>query len=275
VESDGIFIKIDQVRELRERVRFRPFEGRRRVVIMKEAHKLREEAANSLLKVLEEPPGQNVFILVTLEPQMLLPTVVSRCCHVRFQPLDRGIVSDYLQSAVGLDPARAEAVARLSGGSLDRARRLGEEGRAADWKRVIETLEALDNMPVFEMFSLTARYTASKEEQEEDGRGRKREELEEELECIKLWVRDIILFRLAGDSQPAFDLGDKTRAAAAAASVESLFALYREVEEAMSSLRLNAGLRLVIERVYLAVKDCLYGKGRWDSLSKRRQGIPL
>ena len=263
VQSDGVFIKIDQVRELRERLRFRPFEGKRRVVIIQDAQKLKEEAGNALLKVLEEPPGQNVFVLLVLEPQMLLPTVVSRCCHVRFQPLDQGIVSDYLESAMGLDSGRAGEVARLSGGSLERARQLGEEGRAANWKRIVENLERLDNLPVFELFSLTAQWA------------RTREELEEDLECIKLWVRDIILFRLAGDYPLVFGLGEKTREAARSIPAESLFVLYNEIEQAMSSLRLNANLQLTIERVCLAVKDCLYGNGSWDSLSKRRQSISL
>jgi DNA polymerase-3 subunit delta' len=78
-------IKIDQVREVIERAGYRPFEGRRRVVIIDEADAMQAPAQNALLKVLEEPPPSTAFILVTGRPDMLLPTVQSRCQRLRFQ----------------------------------------------------------------------------------------------------------------------------------------------------------------------------------------------
>jgi len=77
-------IKIDQVREIVDRAAYRPFEGRRRVVIVDEADALVPAAQNALLKTLEEPPPSSVFILVTSRPDMLLPTVRSRCIRLWF-----------------------------------------------------------------------------------------------------------------------------------------------------------------------------------------------
>jgi DNA polymerase-3 subunit delta' len=77
-------IKIDQVRDIVDRASFRPFEGRRRVVIFDEADALMAPAQNALLKTLEEPPSLSVFILVTARPDMLLPTVRSRCIRLWF-----------------------------------------------------------------------------------------------------------------------------------------------------------------------------------------------
>ena len=77
-------IKIDQVRDIVDRASFRPFEGRRRVVIIDEADALMAPAQNALLKTLEEPPSQSVFILVTARPDLLLPTVRSRCIRLWF-----------------------------------------------------------------------------------------------------------------------------------------------------------------------------------------------
>ena len=77
-------IKVDQVREAIERAAYRPFEGRRRVVIIDEADALMIEAQNALLKTLEEPPPASVFVLVTSRPDVLLPTVRSRCQRLRF-----------------------------------------------------------------------------------------------------------------------------------------------------------------------------------------------
>src|SRR3989442_1857183 len=80
-------IKIDQVRDVVERANYRPFEGRRRVVIVDEADALVVPAQNALLKTLEEPPPSSMFILVTARPDVLLPTVRSRCPQLRFRPL--------------------------------------------------------------------------------------------------------------------------------------------------------------------------------------------
>jgi DNA polymerase-3 subunit delta' len=77
-------IKIDQIREVVERSAYRPFEGRRRVVVVDEADALMAPAQNALLKTLEEPPSLSVFILVTTRPDMLLPTVRSRCIRLLF-----------------------------------------------------------------------------------------------------------------------------------------------------------------------------------------------
>ena len=94
--GDSGAIKVDQVREAIERAAYRPFEGRRRVVIVDEADALLPEAQNALLKTLEEPPPASVFVLVTARPDVLLPTVRSRCQRLRFGPLRQADVADVL-----------------------------------------------------------------------------------------------------------------------------------------------------------------------------------
>src|SRR6266446_4871037 len=85
--GDSGAIKIDQVRDIVDRAAYRPFEGRRRAVIIDEADALMPAAQNALLKTLEEPPPSSVFMLVTSRPDMLLATVQSRCPRLRFRPL--------------------------------------------------------------------------------------------------------------------------------------------------------------------------------------------
>ena len=83
-------IKIDQIRDAIERSAYRPFEGRRRVVIIDEADAVVSEAQNALLKTLEEPPPASIFVLVTSRPDTLLITVRSRCQRLRFGRLAPG-----------------------------------------------------------------------------------------------------------------------------------------------------------------------------------------
>jgi DNA polymerase-3 subunit delta' len=82
--GDSGAIKIEQVRDIVDRTAYRPFEGRRRVVIVDDAHTVMPAAQNALLKTLEEPPSSSMFILVTSLPDLLLPTVRSRLIRLSF-----------------------------------------------------------------------------------------------------------------------------------------------------------------------------------------------
>jgi DNA polymerase-3 subunit delta' len=88
--GDSGSIKIEPIRDVIISAGYRPFEGRRRVVIINDADAMASSPQNALLKILEEPPPSSVFILVTERPDMLLPTVQSRCQRVRFQLVEQG-----------------------------------------------------------------------------------------------------------------------------------------------------------------------------------------
>src|SRR4051812_15277812 len=118
--GDSGAIKIDQVRDVVDRAQYRPFEGRRRVVVIDEADALVQPAQNALLKTLEEPTPSSVFILVTARPDMLLPTVLSRCPQLRFRPLSITDIATALM-ARGRTEAEARAVAATADGSLGQA----------------------------------------------------------------------------------------------------------------------------------------------------------
>jgi DNA polymerase III subunit delta' len=126
--EDGGPIKIDQVRDAVAHTAFRPFEGRTRVVIVDQADLLNEAAQNALLKPLEEPPARNVFVLVASRPHLLLTTVRSRCCILRFGPISAGDIAAALVSRHGCAEDAARKAAALAGGSLARARELSGGG---------------------------------------------------------------------------------------------------------------------------------------------------
>jgi DNA polymerase-3 subunit delta' len=123
-------IKIDVVRDVLSRTGFRPFEGRRRVVIIRDADALEHAAQNALLKSLEEPPPATVFILTTAVPASLLPTVLSRCMRLRFGRLSERDVETVLAGDFEFSPADARAAAALAGGSVEQALELGSTNLA-------------------------------------------------------------------------------------------------------------------------------------------------
>jgi DNA polymerase III subunit delta' len=261
VTSDGAYIKIDQVRSLKQRAAFRPFEGKWRVVIIEDAQNLREEAGNALLKLLEEPPRQNLFILTALEPQMLLPTVVSRCCHIRLQPLEQASIAHHLTTSIGLHPLRAQTIAALAQGSLDRARLLAQPDRMAHLNEILGNVSKLSELPMVDFFPFAAQWA------------KESEDLEQDLECIKLWVRDLVLSRSLADHTPMLQAEGGTMKDFEKASVESLMSLFFEIEKAHLHLRQNANKQLTLEGVCLAIKENLYGESRWYSISQGREDL--
>ena len=114
-------IKVDPVRAAIERSAYRPFEGRRRVVIVDEADAMDAPAQDPLLKTLEEPPSASTFVLVSSRPDLLLPTIRSRCQRVRFGPLGPADIALILRRDHGFSERDAHAVAASAEGSVARA----------------------------------------------------------------------------------------------------------------------------------------------------------
>lgn len=121
-------IRIDSIREIERFLRYRPLEAPYRVVLILEADKLNLEAGNALLKSLEEPPLYALFLLLTERASQILPTILSRTQIVRFIPLPREIIKNYLMVWRGFEEAVAETLAELSLGSLGRALEIADSG---------------------------------------------------------------------------------------------------------------------------------------------------
>ncbi len=127
IEGGNLSIGIHDVRALIKQLAYAPVEGARRVIILREAERMTTEAQNALLKSLEEPPAHTIFVLTTNQPEILLPTVRSRCQRVNFSPLGQEAIASYLQR-FHLDAQNTTSPAALARGSLKRAIRIAEEG---------------------------------------------------------------------------------------------------------------------------------------------------
>jgi DNA polymerase-3 subunit gamma/tau len=126
---------IDQIRELREMVRYAPAASRRKVVILDEAHMLTGEASNALLKTLEEPPDRVIFVMATTQPEDLADTIRSRSQHFHFRALTFAEIAGRLEEIARKEDLKIEAgamavIARMAEGSLRDALSLLEQARA-------------------------------------------------------------------------------------------------------------------------------------------------
>jgi DNA polymerase-3 subunit delta' len=220
VEPLGDMIRIDTIRELHHDLHLRPFEAKRRVYLLLGAHLLNDDAADSLLKDLEEPPSYATIVLVADEIGPLPETIRSRCQLVPFRRLSQRAVRAWLdENAAGLGEEEATAVARVAAGRLDRARRLIDpavrERRAAliaaargpyldpafqpaDAARAL--LDAVDlsgktaraaEEDAVEQLDLSEKDAEQRVKRVQ--RGAEREELLAQLEELEAWYRDLLV----------------------------------------------------------------------------------
>lgn len=249
-------ITIDQIRELAARAALRTYEGKTKVFILDPADLMQEPAANALLKTLEEPAGASLFILVTAAASALLPTVLSRCQGVRFDPLAEGSLREIL-ARHDRAPEEAAAAAALAGGSAARALNVNvEEARAARDRIVREVWGALDSL------------VAVLECAEELGRDRSR--LEAGLGILLSFSRDLAAARLGGGGVPLVHADRRTEVAdrAAGCSMDAILAVYAAQEEALRDVGRNASPRFTAERMLLRMRRAM-GGGQGDSHASR------
>ncbi len=121
IEPDGAVIKIDQIRNIKDQLKYPPLVGKHRTIIIDYSEKMNPNAANAALKILEEPPAGNHFFLITSTPNQLLPTIVSRCQTIAFSPLTPSEIEGYLTADGNLSGKEASLAATMSEGSIGRA----------------------------------------------------------------------------------------------------------------------------------------------------------
>jgi len=142
IEEDATVITVDQVRELISYLSLRPHTSSRRVVILTPAEAMNINAANSLLKVLEEPPADSVLILVSHQPQLLSATIRSRCARFEFRPPSLSVAEDWLQKEGVKRDVIPDLLAAASGAPL-RAAELSQMGFNNAQKMMVADLQAL------------------------------------------------------------------------------------------------------------------------------------
>jgi len=183
VEPEGASIKIKQIRELKHALSFPPFEAAYRIIMIADVHTMRREAANSLLKIIEEPPPGNQLILTGDEAGEILPTIISRCQIIPFTGLDREVVAERLGSS-GIDRDAAAALAAITDGSLGRAAMLADSELLLTRRLIIDKLmemEQADRAAAVTVFGLAEQAAALADR------------LPDLLDLLKLWFRDLIM----------------------------------------------------------------------------------
>jgi DNA polymerase-3 subunit delta' len=156
-------ISIDQLREIQRELHLRPYEATRKACIMEPAERMSVNAANSLLKTLEEPPGNAIIILLSENADMLLPTIRSRCQLIRFSPLSPENIRHLLEKN-GVEQAIAGLRSSLSEGSMQRAIELDDSRISMRRDALIHHLELLDLGRIKSIFESSEELSGNRDE---------------------------------------------------------------------------------------------------------------
>ena len=291
LEPLGEMIRIDEVRALRHDLHMRPFEADRRVYLVLDADRMNEDAADALLKDLEEPPPYAVIVLVASELGPLPPTILSRCQLVPFRRLSEQAVREWIAAQA---PDRSEeevrVLARASGGRLDRARRLLDTDAAARRDALIATARSVyldPNDAPGTAAAVLLDAAAAKGEEARDGeqalvdtldlpvrdaeqrvrraqRGAERDELLAGLEGLEAWYRDLVVMAAGAEGAVVHadrldELGEDVAAGASAGAVDASEAV-RETWRALEEFNLNPSLAL--EAMFVRIRRALRSAGR-------------
>ncbi len=245
IQPDGTFIKIEQIRNLITELAFQPFEGRYHVAILDPAEQMQAQAANSILKTLEEPASPSILILVTSNPYALLGTILSRSRLLTFGALPPDVIARYLEHKCGQTPEEARTAALFSNGSMSAAETFDAATYPATRAGALLFVQLLLRRSSFAAASaLIADF----------GRDKGPERFTLWLDSVALLLQDVYFARLAPHRIGQVDLRADLEKLAAEVSPGTVAAAVREIRLFRSTLsRTKVNKQLALESLFLSL----------------------
>ena len=241
LEASGGSIKIDQIRELQNEVARSAFEAPWKVYILRNMEQATLEAANCLLKTLEEPPQRVVLILTAARPNMLLPTIISRCQVLSLRPLPLSLISRVLVDRWQVRPDQADLLARLSEGRIGWA-----IAASQDQSILARRAEAMADLHK----ALTARRVERLEYAA--ALGTQRDDALYALDLWRVWWRDLLLTKLGTEDKAVnSDFLDDLRQWAKLFTIQQIRDFLGRLIVAARRVEQDANVRLVLESLFL------------------------
>ncbi len=234
-------ISIDRVRDMQHDASLPPFEGKYKVFIIDGAEQLSNEAANCLLKTLEEPAEKVMYVLLTTNEQLLPLTVVSRCQKLELLPIAPENMDKVLRERWQIEPSRARLLSRLSHGCLGWAVATSQDDSVLNERKAkLETISGVLNSGITERFvyadQLATRFSQN------------RQSVQDEMELWLDWWRDLLLVKVdSADKITNVDYAKEISRMAEYYTLQEIRLFIKKLQEAIIQLKLNASPRLVLE----------------------------
>jgi DNA polymerase-3 subunit delta' len=234
---EGNVIRLNAIKDLRRQMKFRPFEGGRRVFIIVDADKMNSAAANSFLKTLEEPSPSNILLLISSNPYLLPATILSRCQQLRFNPIQVDTAALFLEKKLSINTESAYLLASSSGGSIGKALEMSENSYLTFRNEVIESVSAFNTKDPLKFLSLV------------DNFGKDEKDILGMLEILRSWYRDMLVYKETGETKSLThrDRIEIIRDFAGKMSGLNILKSIKTVNRAYSAIEQNASKPLMLE----------------------------
>ncbi len=231
-------ISIDQLREMQRELALRPYEAPRKCCIMEPAERMSVNAANSLLKTLEEPPGNAIIILLTENADMLLPTIRSRCQLVRFAPLSPEHVKRLLEQN-GMESSAAAMLAQMADGSMQRAQELDNESLTERQGLLLKHLNSMSLEHIATVFNASEELSGN------------REETLETLDMLLSLARDLIHLTAGCRDIINTAIRPALESMASNLNLDRAIKLAEYIIETRRSVQRNANVKLALDHLFV------------------------
>jgi len=222
----------------------KPYASNRKVYIIPEAHLLREDAQNALLKTIEEPPEYVVVILLTNNVNSLLPTILSRCVELNFKPIRKDKIEKYLMDNCGMPDYAASINAAFANGKIGLAIKYSTIEEFVRIKEdVVKFMENIDRSSMIDDINNISKVIEYKEY------------VGEYLDLILWWLRDMLLIKSSDSDEILFKQEyDIIKKQASIRSYENINKAIEEVEIAKKRLKSNVNIEIILEMLFVALK---------------------
>ena len=237
-EGDGGQITVSVIRDLENSLSYKPYEGKWKIAIIDNADRLNQSAANAFLQTLEEPSPESILILISSRPDMLIPTIRSRCQRINFSPLPLDTMSALIEEKAGeFDKEQSLLLSRLSGGRL---------GYALNGDLIPQRDRSFD---------VLIKLLQTQDEDLWDSR----DEMEAWFDWCQMWLRDLAVFKATGQTDFLInsDKENEIKSIISGTALKDILKLAREIYNIREKLNFNLNKQLTLNYTSLLLKKSL------------------
>ena len=232
-ENISLEIKIEYIRQLQEKISFKPYEGKKKIFIINDAHTMNQEASNAFLKALEEPPKDSVIVLLSAKPALLLRTIVSRCQTVKFSCLSREALEDILKQQYHLESMQTHFLSYFCEGRIGAALRLKERDIVGEKNRIID--QCILNPKSFSRWGGTF----------------SRQDMRDTLTVMVTWFRDAYLLKVGLPKEDIINLDrrDELRTFSGRYTLTDLDEIVQMISNSFVYVEQNVNVKLLLSTI--------------------------
>ena len=240
-------ISVDDIRtQVNNTVDIKPYQGPYKVYIIPQADMMTPQAQNAILKTIEEPPSYAVFLLLTENAETLLPTINSRCVMLKLRNIKDTLIKKYLMENLEIPDYKADMCTAFAQGNMGRAIMLANSDHFNEIREeAVQLLKHISEMELNEIVAAVKNISVYKLE------------ITDYLDIIMIWYRDVLLYKATKEIDKVVfkDQLQSIKEQARKSSYEGIELILESLEKAKARLKANVNFDLVMELLFLTIKE--------------------